>query len=482
MQPTWNHRTRSAVSSSPLTRRRLLRTLAGFAVGVNGGRLLSGQRTRTVQLATFQADVTPPLGHPLLGGWIQPAKQIADPLEARGLVLFGAEEPIVVLSIDWCELRNDAYDRWRDALAEVVGTRRERVLVSCVHQHDAPYADLTAQRLMDQHGLIRAMFYPDFFEQALQRVAKALRDAVATRRRVTHFGIGQAKVQKVACNRRVQLPGQPPRFNRYSFTGDPAVRDAPEGQIDPFLKTISFWDGDQPLAALSCYATHPMSRYGQGNVSADFPGLARRLRQKQQPDVFQIYLTGCSGDVTAAKYNDGTPKSRELLAQRLCQGMAAAWDATRRFPLDQVDFRVVPLRLPVERAGKLAPEALQKTLANSRAPYQTRCQAALGLSWQKRCDAGQPIDLPVLDLGAAQFLVLPAESFVAYQLAAQQTRPDSFVMVAGFGECAPGYIPTEKTRAEGFVKEHGYCWVAAGSEQVILAALRRALKKRQPRR
>ena len=39
------------------------------------------------------------------------------------------------------------------------------------------------------------------------------------------------------------------------------------------LKTISFWNQEQPLLALHAYATHPMSYYGQGEVSADFVGL-----------------------------------------------------------------------------------------------------------------------------------------------------------------------------------------------------------------
>ena len=34
--------------------------------------------------------------------------------------------------------------------------------------------------------------------------------------------------------------------------------------------------GKRPVLAWSCYAVHPMSYYGQGEVSADFPGLARR--------------------------------------------------------------------------------------------------------------------------------------------------------------------------------------------------------------
>ena len=40
-----------------------------------------------IQLATFQSDVTPPLGHPLCAGWYPPAKGIADPLSALGLIL-----------------------------------------------------------------------------------------------------------------------------------------------------------------------------------------------------------------------------------------------------------------------------------------------------------------------------------------------------------------------------------------------------------
>ena len=85
-----------------------------------------------------------------------------------------------------------------------------------------------------------------------------------------------------------------------------------------------------PVAALSVYATHPMSYYGGGEVSADFVGLARRRRQAESPGVFQVYLSGCSGNVTAGKYNDGSPGIRPALAERLYRGMLGAWEATER--------------------------------------------------------------------------------------------------------------------------------------------------------
>jgi hypothetical protein len=186
-------------------------------------------------------------------------------------------------------------------------------------------------------------------------------------------------------------------------------------------------------------------------------------------------MSGCGGDVTAARYNDGNDDSRRELAGRMHDAMREAWKATRREPLRQANLRIVPLRLKPETEGALSPEALEKTLANTDASQQVRSTAALGLSWQKRCAAGHAIDLPVIDFGSAQFVLLPAESFVEFQLAAQKMRPDSFVIVAAYGECAPGYIPTEQARREGFVEEHGYTWCAAGAEQTILTALKKAL-------
>ena len=44
-----------------------------------------------------------------------------------------------------------------------------------------------------------------------------------------------------------------------------------------FTSALSFWDGDRCVCALHSYAVHPMSTYGTGSGSSDFPGLARGL-------------------------------------------------------------------------------------------------------------------------------------------------------------------------------------------------------------
>src|SRR5262245_56014433 len=344
------------------------------------------------RMATFSADITPPVGHALCGGMVAPAARIADPLSGRGLILWGGGEPLVIAALDWTELRNDAYERWRNELAKAAGTSPRRVLLSCVHQHDAPYADLEAQRLLDGQGLKGFHVDPEFHERAVQAVASAVRDAARAPRRITQVGMGQAQVDRVASNRRVVVDGKV-TFKRYSKTADPAIKNAPEGLIDPWLKTLSFWDGDRAVAAISSYAVHPMSYYGGGAVSGDFPGLARARRQKETPDVFQVYVSGCAGDVTAARYNNGDDVSRQALAGRLADALDRAWKQTRRAPLERIETRIAELRFELPPEGPHSVPAMEKALADPASSKSQRLMAALGLSWAKRVGRGEPIDV-----------------------------------------------------------------------------------------
>lgn len=430
-----------------------------------------------LRLATFQAEVTPPIGHPLIAGAVAPAKEIIDPLYAQGFVLLGAGDPIVFVTVDWCEIRNDAYDQWRDRLAEAVGTKRQRVLVSSVHQHDAPVADLTAQRLLEAAKAKGAICDLEFHAKAVERVAREARQALRQTQPVTHVGTGEEKVEQVASNRRYVDDAGRVQFGRTSATRDPKARAAEEGVIDPKLKTLSFWNGDTPLLALHVYAVHPMSYYGQGGVSADFVGLARKLRQADEPAVMQMYASGCSGNVTAGKYNDGSTENRPVLARRLHVAMQGAWKKTQRRPLEICEFRLTSLQLPVRTSKGFSEQELQEQLEDDNHPFR-QSLAAMGLSWRKRVAAGQAIDVPAIDFGGPVLLLLPAESYVEYQLYAQSLRPEGFVVTVGYGECAPGYIPVEKAWEENDGNLSVWCWVDPGCEshmkKAIEAVLRRA--------
>src|SRR5271170_2837209 len=107
-----------------------------------------GTSMPALHLATFSCDVTPPVGHPLCGGGIEPVRAVDDPLRALGVILLGMGQPLVLCAVDWCGLRNEAHSRWRRALAEAVHTVPDNIALHCVHQHNAPFADIEAERLL----------------------------------------------------------------------------------------------------------------------------------------------------------------------------------------------------------------------------------------------------------------------------------------------------------------------------------------------
>ena len=130
------------------------------------------------RVAAFEADITIPIGHACMGGGVADAREVLDPLYAKGFVLRGAGEPIVVVALDWCQCNNDSYDRWREVLADAAHTSPRRVMLATVHQHDAPICDLTAQGLLDQYGLRGWNCDLAFHERSVQRTAAALREAL----------------------------------------------------------------------------------------------------------------------------------------------------------------------------------------------------------------------------------------------------------------------------------------------------------------
>ena len=73
--------------------------------------------------------------------------------------------------------------------------------------------------------------------------------------------------------------------------------------------------------------------------------------------------------------------------------------------------------------------------------------------------------------------MLPREAYVEYQLHAQHERPDAFVMTAGYGEGAPGYIPTEQHFRENDTNLEDWCWIAPESEEKLKTAIRAAVAK-----
>jgi hypothetical protein len=254
-------------------------------------------------------------------------------------------------------------------------------------------------------------------------------------------------VEQVASNRRILGPDGTVQHWRGSSSPNPLHHELPEGLIDPLLKTVVFYHDTTRLAACHYYATHPMSYYGDGRVSSDFVGLARKRRQAEDPQCRHIYFTGCAGNVAAGKYNDGTPAARRQLTDRMYAAMCQSEQALERTGIEQLSWKTVPIQ-PPPRSTFLADE-LEKQIADAARSVVDRNRPAFTLAWLRRCEQRLPIVLSALHINHVSLLHLPAESFVEYQLYAQEKATQRFVAVAAYGDGGPWYLPTRDAYPQG---------------------------------
>ncbi len=466
---------RDALGPVPESRRRFLEQMlkAGAATALAPALVraaATAESAGNLHLATFRCDVPPPAGHSLCGGWIKPAAAVDDPLEAIGLVLLGAGAPIVICAVDWTGLLNDAHLEWRSALAAAAGTVPDRVAVHCVHQHNAPLVCPEAARLVAEQRDLPAVYDRDFHRRCLDAVQAAVVAALPRARPVTAVAQGKARIDGVASNRRVARDAAGRiAVMRGSSCKDPALAALPEGLVDPWLRTVAFYSGTEKIAACHYYATHPMSYYGDGRVSSDFCGLARKRRQAEEPGCTQLYFTGCAGNIAAGKYNDGTPAARGRLTERIYGGLVAAAATLRPAPLRKIEWRTAAVELPPNPA--LGPGALRELMDPRREPAPAlRMRPAFKLALLDRCARRVPFALSALHLDGVALLHLPAEPFVEYQLFAQEVRPGRDVAVAAYGDGGPWYLPTRaEYPAGGYEVDFAFC--APEAEALLRGAI-----------
>src|SRR5437870_13634176 len=127
-------------------------------------------------VATFDVDATPPIGSMMAYDPVTNKWDLG--LRARGIVLLGADQPIVLCAIDWIGIANEAHDAFREGLALAAGTTPDRVAVHTLHQHDAPDCDFSAEQILKEAGLAPRQYESGFQRQMLSVLQGAIRTAL----------------------------------------------------------------------------------------------------------------------------------------------------------------------------------------------------------------------------------------------------------------------------------------------------------------
>ncbi len=380
----------------------------------------------------------------------------------------------MLCTVDWLGIANEAHDKFRATIAKAVGTTADRVSVHTLHQHDAPRCDLTAAKILEPYGQTAAHFDVPLIEKVMQSAANAAAEATKKAKPITAVAAGKAEVKEVASNRRLLGPDGKVVATRYTACKDPIMRALPTGVIDPWLRSLTLYSGNDPAAVLTFYATHPQSYYRTGGANPDFPGMARNARQSET-GVFHLHFNGAGGNIGAGKFNDGSPENRQILADKLHAAMRQAFESqTKETSNLTCDWRSLAVSLP--RATHLNQKELEAAVASDTTPFALRVHSAEKLAFLQRSEAGVQTPVGRLKIGNNHILFMPGELFVEYQLAAQHMLPESNVFMAAYGEYGPFYIGTRVAYPQGgYETSEGATNVAPESEAVLLAAMRELL-------
>lgn len=426
-----------------------------------------------LHVATFSVEITPRLGKPVGLGFIPILKRAEHPLLARGILLKDSGVACVICTLDLMEVHNESYDFLRQTIAKAARVPKSHVALHCIHQHTAPAISTAAQRLDLKQNDPRRIATADYLLDMAKKLTTAIHASQKNWQQVTHIGRGRSKVERVASNRRLKRADGSIQGRSSSTKSSPRLRKLPEGLIDPWVRTISLDNGDRTVAFLHYYASHPQSFYGDGRVSYDVPGIVRK-RLEKTTGAFQLYLTGCGGDVAFGKYNDGSRKARSGLVERLHVGIKQSIASLKPQPVESMMWSVKPISFPLRTDKEFSETANRRILNDPNAASSRRRKAAIALAWIERVKAGKPVELSCLSIGRVQMLHLPGEPFVQYQLAAQKMQPNRFVCVAGYGDCGMGYIGGDRIFVDRGGYEQTYSF-AGPCEELFLSAIKRLL-------
>jgi hypothetical protein len=396
-------------------------------------------------------EITPAAGAPLSGfaARRQPAAGMHDPLTARAIAFSpgppahrdgpaNRDDPavpgdpgagVLIVVADLVALSVDQATALRARISRSTGVPDEAVVVTVTHTHAGPH--VTPDGLGIGPDRAAAATAEDGIVAAAVSAWEARAPAL--------LGHGFGRQSTVAQNRRHEA-----------------------GIVDPTVTVLRVdTERGDPLAVLFSYSCHP-TVLGPANLlySADWPGFARSAVEAAFPGTTAIFLQGCCGDVnsghSAHSSMDLTATSGRTFEQaaRLGQLLADVVVAVARDiqPANEVRLEVTSLAVslpcaPPPSGAEL--ELLRADIARElRDPPSPERAIVLQAQqrWARRATDGELRPAPAADVtaiavGGLDIVTLPGEPFVGLALELRARMADRALLVLGYANGVPGYLP-----------------------------------------
>lgn len=400
--------------------------------------LLAPLMVATLAGADFKAgfgrrEITPPIPIWMAGfaARTQPGDSIVHDLWTKAVALEdGKGERLLVITVEVVKMPKAMTDAVADRIHRRHGIERSRLLVNFSHTHSGP--SFTWNRGSDREMIRRIEKYRETVVDAITAAAdQAIADLRPAR---LSYGAGQVEFSH---NRRERVPGGGWKFGVN-----------PEGPVDRTVPVVRVTGKDGKLRGvlfgLSCHPSALTPQFHQ--ISGDYAGFAQAAWEKANAGATAMFLQLCGGDQTTH------PRGTMELAEKYGHDLSAEVARVLAGPLKEVRAPIRAAMLTTELPfAPYSLEMFQQQAKESNPILRRHGERMLALY-----ESGQPpVSRLPYTMQAIRFgkdltiLAMNGEVVVDYALRVKREFGAEGMIVAGYSNDIPCYIPSLRVLKEG---------------------------------
>lgn len=353
-------------------------------------------------------------------------------MEAGAVAIQYDDKKAIIITVDVCGVDYSFTQEMKKVIASKHDVPKEAILINASHTHFAP---------VTQAWTTWAHFYqqPDsnyLYNVVGKNIIAVADKAIASMETASiYFGRGETNI---GLNRRDD------------------VRKS-EGPVDRTLDVVKVLNKKQQLIGMLFFAgCHPVfQNKGEESftLSANFPGVARRILAEQTGCDHSLFVQGCGGDINpvSADYRETGADLAKSVLEVLSTDMQEVAGTLTAF----VDSVLIPIK-------PMTPEAIiafrEKTAAQRSTVYtdkDLRWADLMKHRYQTNLIRQElPVYVQTLNIGSWKLVGLSREAVTSYGMKIRQIWPNHKVSVAGYCNDVSSYLPDrwhiEKGVYEGY--------------------------------
>jgi len=427
-----------------------------------------------------RVNINPPLGVNIAGYFkIRIADGILDDLEACAVAVASGENTVILMTIDHCGLDKVFLNEWRAAISEKTGVPADAIFIHSTHTHQGPV-------LLKNHSNPLTAEYEVFLSRRVVDLAvMALEDMKPAK-----MGIGVGEAKNVAFIRRYRMKDGTAKTN-------PGVNNpdivAPIGETDERVSVLRFEREGGETIVLANFANHP-DVVGGNKISADWPGMTRRIVEQAIDNTKCIVFNGAQGDVNhvnvhpkAGDFNDmfhdfdgcsrGYGHARHI-ARVVTGAVLSVYDKVEWLEVDSVRYMQRIVEIPSNKADpKDLPLAhkyndLHNSGRDDLIPYEAMmlttvvAEAARMVRLENAPDTF-PMLFSAVAIGDVAFFGVPGEPFTGVGRGLKAAEGWRLVLPCCCVNGYEGYFPMRDSYEEGGYEARSSNFKAGAAERII---------------